>query len=116
MSLMQDLRDLGADPDAGVKRMGGNSALYERMIKKLKDMLKESPVGMDFDCNNYDDMIEAAHAIKGAAGNLSVTPIYEAYSKFVDLLRGQQPEEAKKILEKVLPVQKEFIECIEKYS
>ncbi len=96
--------------------MGGNSALYERMLVKLKDMINNSPVPTDFDCNDYEDIIEIAHSIKGASGNLSVTPIYKFYSEFVDLLRGKQPEEAKKLLEKALPIQKEIIDCIEKYS
>lgn len=116
MDLMQELKNLGVNPDEGVQRMGGNASLYEKMLVKLKDMIKNSPVRMDFDCNDYADITEAAHAIKGAAGNLAVTPIYEFYSEFVNLLRKQQPEEAKKILEKMLPVQDAIIDCIEKYS
>lgn len=60
--------------------------------------------------------IEVAHAIKGASGNLAVTPVYESYSELVRLLREQQPEEAKKVLEKALPVQNAIIDCIERYS
>ncbi len=116
MDLMQELKGLGANTDDGLQRMGGNSSLYERMLVKLKDMIKDSPVRMDFDCSDYDDIIEAAHAIKGAAGNLAVTPIYESYSRIVNLLREQQPEQAKKILEEVLPVQNAIVDCIERYS
>ncbi len=116
MNLMQELKDLGVDTDGGLERMGDNSSLYERMLVKLKDLIKDSPVQMDFDCNDYSDVMEAAHAIKGASGNLSVTPLYEFYSEFVELLRAQQPEQAKKVLEKALPVQNAIIECIEKNS
>ncbi len=116
MDLIQELKDLGVNTDGGVKRMGGNASFYGRMLVKLKDMIKDSPVRMDFDCNDYEDIIEAAHAIKGASGNLEVTPIYDAYSEIVDLLRRQQPEEAKKRLEKALPVQNQIIDCIERYS
>ncbi len=116
MNLIQELKGLGVNTDEGLERMGGNSSLYERMLVKLKDMINDSPVQMDFDCNNYDDIIEAAHAIKGASGNLAVTPIYESYTEIVKLLRAQQPEQAKKILEKVLPAQKAIIDCIEKHS
>ncbi len=116
MNLIQELKGLGVNTDEGLKRMGGNSSLYERMLVKLKDMIKDSPVRMDFDCNDYDDVIEAAHAIKGASGNLAVKPVYESYSEIVKLLREQQPEQAKKILEKVLPAQNAIIDCIEKHS
>jgi len=116
MNLIQELKGLGVNTDEGVQRMGGNSSLYERMLVKLKDMIKASPVQMDFDCNDYSDITEAAHAIKGASGNLAVTPIYEFYSEFVKLLREQQPEQAKKILEEALPVQNAIIDCIERHS
>lgn len=116
MDWMQELKDLGANPDEGVQRMGGNSSLYERMLVKLKDMIKDSPVKMDFDCNDYEDIIEAAHAIKGAAGNLAVTPLYESYSEFVKLLREKQPEQAKEVLGKTLPIQAAILDCIERHS
>lgn len=116
MNLIQELKGLGVNTDEGLQRMGGNASLYERMLIKLKDMIKDSPVSMDFDCNDYDDIIDSAHTIKGASGNLAVTPVYEFYTEFVKLLRQQQPEEAKKILEKALPIQNAIIECIEKYS
>ncbi len=116
MNLVQELKGLGVNTDEGLQRLGGNSSLYEGMLVKLKDMIKDSPIRMDFDCNDYSDIIEAAHTIKGASGNLAVTPIYEFYSEFVKLLREQQPEQAKKILEKALPVQNAIIDCIERYS
>lgn len=52
----------------------------------------------DFDGNDYKDMIEKAHAIKGAAGNLSITPVYEAYTEIVNLLRADQPAQAREAL------------------
>jgi len=116
MDLLQELKGLGVNSDAGVERMGGNASLYKRMLVKLKDMIKDSPVRVDFDCNDYADILEAAHAIKGAAGNLMVTPVYELYSEFVQLLREQQPERAKEVLEKALPVQNAILDCIEKCS
>jgi len=116
MNLIQELKGLGVNTDEGLQRIGGNSSLYERMLVKFKDMLKDSPVRMDFDCSDYSDVADAVHTIKGTSGNLSVTPIYESYSEIMKLLREQQPEQAKKVLEKVLPVQNAIIDCIEKYS
>ncbi len=116
MNLLQELKGLGVNTDEGLQRMGGNSSLYERMLIKLKDMIKSSPVRIDSDCSDYSDAIEVAHAIKGASGNLAVTPVYEYYSEIVKLLREQKPEQAKEVLEKALPVQDAIIDCIEKYS
>jgi len=116
VNLIQELKGLGVNTEEGLQRLGGNSSLYEKMLVKLKDMIKASPVRVDFDCNDYSDIAEAAHAIKGASGNLAVTPVYDFYSEFVELLRNQQPEEARKLLEKALPVQNAIIDCIERYS
>lgn len=116
MSLLQELNALGVDTDEALDRINGNISLYERMIVKFADMMKNSTVRPDFDFNNYADTIEAAHAIKGVSGNLSITPIYEAYTEIVRLLRADQPQQAKEVLEKIMPVQAKIIDCIEKNS
>ncbi len=116
MDLIQELKEMGVNPDEGVQRMGGNIPLYEKMLVMLKDMIKDSPVRMDFDCNDYNDIIESAHAITGAAGNLAITPLYELYAEITNLLRAKQPERAKEVLEKALPTQKAILDCIERHS
>lgn len=116
MSLMEELEALGVNTREAEARLGGNVSLYERMLVKFADMMKKSIVSPEFANEDYDEITEAAHAIKGASGNLSITPVYEAYSEIVRLLRAQQPEEAKAIMEKILPVQTKIVNCIEKYS
>lgn len=115
MSLIEELKVLGVNTDEALARMNGNASLYERMLVKFLGMMKNSSVKPDFDCNDYADIIDAAHAIKGASGNLSVSPVYEAYSEIVRLLRDNQPEQSKEVLEKILPVQRDIMNCIEKY-
>ncbi len=115
MSLLEELKDLGVNIDEAVERFMGNQSLYEKMLKKFPDMLNKASINPDFDCNDYTEVIEKTHAVKGAAGNLSLTPIYEAYTKIVDLLRNGQPEQAQIILKEIQPVQAQIIACIEKY-
>ena len=76
-------------------------------------MIGTQAVDPDFDESDYKEAIEKAHSIKGTAGNLSLTPIYESYSEILNLLRTDKPAEAKAVLAKVLPVQQEIISCIE---
>lgn len=116
MSLLDELKELGANIEEGLERLGGSSSLYERMLGKLLKLLKTTAPDPDFDCGNYEEIIEQAHAIKGATGNLSVTPLYEAYTEIVNLLRAGKPEEAKALLQKIQPVQKDIIECLERHS
>ena len=116
MSLLEELKTLDVDVDGGLKRIGGNEKLYIKLLGSFTKSINTYKVDADFDGNDYNDVIEKTHAIKGVSGNLSLTPVYEAYTKVVDLLRAGKPEEARTILKEVLPVQEEIIACIEKYN
>ncbi len=116
MTMLEELKTLGVNTEEGIARLNGNASFYERMLGKFLTMMKASSVRPDFDGTDYADVIEATHAIKGVAGNLSITPVYEAYSEIVRLLREAKPEEARAVLEKIIPVQTEIMNCIEKYQ
>ena len=116
MGLLEDLKALNVNVDEGLERMMGNSSLYDRMLVKFIKVMNDLEVSPDFDNNDYAEIIEKTHTIKGASGNLSITPIYEAYTEIVNLLRSDKPDEAKQILRDILPVQKEILACIEKYA
>lgn len=114
MNLLDELKALGVDVDDGLKRLMGNEKLYKRLLGSFVKMIRTQAVDPDFDENDCTEAIEKAHSIKGTAGNLSLTPIYESYSEILNLLRSGQPGQAKAVLAKVLPVQEEIISCIER--
>lgn len=116
MGMLDELRDLGVNVEEGLERLGGNAAIYEKMLGTFLKMMKNYTVLPDFDGENYEDVIETAHAIKGAAGNLSVSPIYDAYAEIVSLLRSKQPEEARAVLKEVLPVQEKIVAAIARHA
>lgn len=115
MGMTDELKGLGVNVDEGLARLNGNKALYERLLVKLTGMVKNAMPVLDSEDSQSKELIEAAHAIKGSSGNLSVTPVYEAYSQIVSLLRAGQEQEAREQIQKVRPVQEEIIACIEKY-
>lgn len=116
MTLLEELRTLDVDVDGGLKRIANNEKLYIKLLGSFTKSIDTYKVDADFDGNDYNDIIEKAHAIKGVSGNLSITPVYEAYTKIVDLLRAGKPEEARPILKDILPVQERIIACIQKYN
>ncbi|MDE7018392.1 MAG: hypothetical protein K2P65_12640 [Lachnospiraceae bacterium] len=116
MTLFEELKSLDVDVDGGLKRINGNEKLYTKLLGSFTKSINTYKVTPDYDGNDYNEIIEKAHAIKGVSGNLSITPVYEAYTKVVDLLRAGKPEEARPILEEILPVQEKIVACIEKYS
>lgn len=58
LGLIEELRVFGVDVDDAMERFMGNTALYERMLKKLPDVIKNADVQPDFDCTDYADITE----------------------------------------------------------
>jgi len=116
MGLFEELKALGVDVDGGLRRINGNEKLYTRLLGSFRKTIEQQYVGVDFDASDCTEAIEKTHAIKGTSGNLSITPLYEAYTEIVSLLRTGKPEEAREVLKKILPVQEEILQCINKYS
>ena len=85
---LESLKAYGANTDEGLNRCMNNEAFYLRMV------------GMALEDRNFDALetavkaedaraaFEAAHALKGSIGNLSLTPIYTPISALVELVRG----------------------------
>lgn len=116
MEYFDELRTLGVDIDDGLKRLMGNEGLYKRMLGLFVKTLKSQYLPSDFDAADSEAAIEKAHSIKGTAGNLSVTPLYEGYNEVLTLLRTGRAEEARPVLERLIPIQNDIITCIEKHT
>lgn len=115
MSMLDELRELDVNVDEALQRFMNKAELYEKMLKKLPPMMNGRQVLEAIDAGNIDGAIETAHTMKGVLGNLSVTPLYKAYTDIVALLRSNEPDEAKKILEESFPDEEKILACIEKY-
>jgi len=112
MSLLDDLQGFGVDVQDGLKRFVNKAALYEKMLKKFPAAAEELPVANAFTSGDLEQALANAHTLKGMTGNLSLTPLYEAYTDIVALLREGKPNEAQALLLKILPLQEQIISCI----
>ncbi|MBR1931329.1 MAG: Hpt domain-containing protein [Lachnospiraceae bacterium] len=102
MLTIDALKEYGANTEEGLGRCFGNEALYLRLVGTVPgepnfDKLAEA-VGQ----NDLDTAFEMAHALKGAMGNLSLTPIAEPVSEMTELLRARTEMDYSELLEKVL--------------
>lgn len=111
MLTIDKLKEYGANIEEGLERCMGNEAFYLKMvgmmiadnsIDKLKDALAE---------NNLDTAFEAAHALKGVAANLSLTPLTEPAVEITELLRTRTEMDYSELLGKILE-QKEILESM----
>lgn len=115
MGLLEELEAEGADIEGGLQRLGNKTDFYIRMLRRLPGLMEEKPVTVTLIQEEPARAAENAHAIKGTAGNLSITPLYESYSKIVARLRENDSSAAASALKEILPVQGRILSIIEKY-
>ena len=89
MLTVDALKAYGANTEEGLARCFNNDAFYLRLVgmglaDKNFDRLKEAMEAQDIPA-----AFEAAHALKGAIGNLALTPIYAPVSELTERLRGK---------------------------
>ncbi|MCH1980924.1 Hpt domain-containing protein [Lawsonibacter sp. OA9] len=88
------LQIAGIDYDAAVARFSGNSGLYIRFLHKF---LQDENMQL-FSCamkeERYDDALLAAHTLKGVAGNLGLTRLFDLCSQIVVELRSDNAAQA----------------------
>ena len=89
MITIEKLKEYGANVEEGLGRCFNNEAFYLRLVgmglaDKNFDRLKEAVAAQ-----NTAEAFEAAHALKGAIGNLSLTPLFAPLSELTELLRGK---------------------------
>ncbi|MCM1054407.1 MAG: hypothetical protein NC394_02695 [Bacteroides sp.] len=114
MDLMNELEALGVNTAEALQRFSGNSALYVKMLGKFTSAVKDLEVMPCFERADHEAALTNAHTLKGVTGNLSLTPLYDGYSEVVNLLRADKPDDAKTVMEGLIPVQEKILACIEK--
>ena len=79
----EKLKAYGVDYENAVKRFAGNEALYERFLKKLTEDNHLAIGEQAMKEERYEDVLEAVHALKGVAGTLGMTELFQAASVVV---------------------------------
>ena len=102
MLTIDALRKFGANTQEGLGRCMNNEAFYLRLVnmalgdagfEKLKEAIESSDKKAAF---------EAAHALKGVLGNLSLTPLYAPTSELTELLRAGTDADYPALLDQIL--------------
>ena len=116
MNYFEELKNLGVNVDAGLERVMDDEPFYEMMLSMFIDTVNDNPVDLaDFDADDLEVLTGRIHTLKGLSGNLEMTPLFTGYVQTLDLLRMNQPKEALKEYERLLPVQEAIIDCINRH-
>lgn len=108
MLTIDALKNFGADTETGLARCMGNEALYLRLAasvvnEKGFDRLREA-----IDNADLDAAFEAAHALKGAVGNLSITPLYDRICEITELLREKKDADYAALVSDLVSLREEY--------
>lgn len=100
MITIDALKQWGADTQEGLQRCMNNEALYLRLINMFFDKnsfgeLKEAVTNDDL-----DKAFQAAHALKGVLGNLSLKPLSDIVFEVTELLRNRTKMDYSEYLQK----------------
>ena len=86
---IEQLAAYGADTQTGMRRCLNNEGFYLRMVSLLPKDPNFPKLFEAMEAGNLSTAFEAAHALKGASGNLAITPLYQPLCQLTDLLRTQ---------------------------
>lgn len=98
------LRAYGANTAEGVARCMNNEQFYLRMVAMALADKNFDALTAAMDAGDGTAAFEAAHALKGSIGNVSLSPIYRPLCELTDLLRGKSmpPEGGRALLEQIV--------------
>lgn len=110
MLTVEKLKAFGANTAEGVARCVNNEAFYLRMVSKAMSDANYGKLEAAIHVGAKAAAFEAAHALKGVLGNLSLTPILEPVMEITELLRSRADANAnyEAILERILMKKREL--------
>ena len=86
---IDDMKRFGANTEEGLKRCMGNEAFYIRLVKMMPKDQNFAILYDSIEKGDLDNAFEAAHALKGALGNLSISSLFEPVQQITELLRSR---------------------------
>lgn len=83
------LTTYGANTKEGLQRCMNNESFYLRLVKMIAGDTHFQQLYDAVDAGDLAAAFDAAHALKGSAGNLALTPIFTPVSEITELLRAR---------------------------
>lgn len=108
---LDSLKAFGANTDEGLGRCMGDEPLYLRMVAMTLEDANFDRLREAMGAGDAEAAFGAVHALKGTAGNVSLTPIYEPLCELTELLRPRKlpADGADELLEKIMALREEAL-------
>lgn len=109
--ITRQLREWGADPDAAIERMMNDEIFYGKMLKKFAEEHELCELGI-IARQDPAEGFRIAHNLKGTAGILGLTPLYDAVSNVVEDLRGDPQDTLEEDLKRFAAQREQYLRII----
>lgn len=87
---IKDLEAFGCNTNEGLTRCMNNEAFYLMLVNKFIASTDLSKLGEALKNNDLDTAFKEAHSLKGVAGNLAITPLFNVLIEMVEPLREKK--------------------------
>ena len=99
----RELETAGVDVDQALERMMGSDGLLERLLAKFLEDQNYSGLRAALEVGDTDRAAAAAHTLKGMCGNLSMTGLFQLFTRQVAALREGDLAGARDLMERIVP-------------
>lgn len=108
MLTIEKLKEFGANTEEGLNRCFGNETLYLKLVNTIPDEKQFDRLSSAVSENDPGSAFEAAHALKGVLGNLSLTPLYLPVIEITELLRAKKEMDYTPLCNQILQKREEL--------
>lgn len=108
MLTIEKLESFGANTAEGLARCAGMEAFYIKLVNMSLNEGNYDKLKTAIQNNDLDGAFEAAHALKGVLGNLSLTPLYDIVSEMTELLRSRTQMDYQPMLDQLFAKKEEL--------
>ena len=108
MLTIDGLREYGANVEEGISRCINSESLYLNLVTMARDEKNFAVLDNAINEGDLNRAFEAAHALKGVLGNLSLTPMYDKAVEITELLRRKEEADYRKLVDELLESKTEF--------
>ena len=108
MITIDELKQFGANTDEGVARCMGNEEFYLKLVSTVPGQKEFTVLSDKIAEGDLSAAFEAAHALKGVLGNLSLTPLYDKVCEITELLRVKTDTDYSELLKQISDLKEEL--------
>ena len=109
MISIESLKAAGCDVELGIKRCGDDTDFYLELVESALEEDRYKKLESQITGSDWKGAFESAHALKGVASNLSLSPLTHISVALTELLRPKAPCECQELLNKLLNARKSLL-------